>query len=70
MASIPKFRVYNATDGIYASPEEFSADEAVSFMGSFRARFKDSGYRTSHGQTIGHHDIELKVERASQNAND
>lgn len=38
------FTVFNQTDGIYASPEELTAEEADKFIADFPKRFEHQGY--------------------------
>ena len=58
------YRVFNATDGVYASPDVFDRAGAESFCASFRARFAllQGFYRTSGGTRIAPSDIKLVLE--------
>lgn len=38
------YRVFNATDGIYASPDGMSDADADQFIHDFRRRFEEQGY--------------------------
>ncbi len=56
------FKVFNATDGIFASPGSFKTrDQAERFMIRFRSRFRLSGYRTSAGHRISAAEIQLEI---------
>ena len=45
--------IFNATDGFFASQEEYNVLEAIIFMESFPERYKEQGYyRTGRGERI------------------
>ena len=61
------YRVFNATDGIYASEEEMSAKEADQFVQDFLDRFNRQGYYlTAAGERIPIDDVRLRVEEAGE----
>lgn len=58
-----KFIVWNQTDNVPASPDEFATTEdAEAFIKSFRKRFAKQGYyAAANGQRLPICDIELEV---------
>ncbi len=57
------FKVFNATDGIPATPGSFKTlSEAETFIAKFRCRFEASGYLTSNCERIPASEINLKIE--------
>jgi len=57
-----KFQVFNATDGIPATPGSFTTIErAKRFIVEFRARFEASGYLTSSCERIPASEIRLEI---------
>ena len=58
------FLLWNETDGVYASPEEFKTEgEAETYAREFRKRFAAQGYyKTADGTRISPEDIELVIE--------
>ena len=57
------FKVFNATDGIPATPGSFKTlSEAETFIAKFRCRFESSGYLTSNCERIPASEINLKIE--------
>jgi hypothetical protein len=58
------FLLWNETDGVYASPDEFKTEgEAGAYAREFRRRFAAQGYdNTSDSKRISPEDIELVVE--------
>src|ERR1700679_2067045 len=46
-ASEPLYRVFNETDGVYASPDHFTKAEAERFIGRFKGRFATQGFYSS-----------------------
>jgi conjugal transfer/entry exclusion protein len=59
------FLLWNKTDQVYASPEEFTTEgEAQAYAREFRKRFVTQGYyKTANGERISPDDVELVVER-------
>jgi hypothetical protein len=59
-----EFLVFNATDGVYASPEAFKTrEEAEMFCAEFRNRFKAQGYYSdSNWNKISPDDIQLRIQ--------
>ena len=56
------FRVFNATDGIPATPGSFrTREEAEQFIARFRARFELNGYFTSNCERIPASEIRLEI---------
>lgn len=54
--------VFNATDGFYASPEQYTKEEAEQFIKDFPLRFKAQGYYlTSNRERIRPEDVELEI---------
>ena len=58
------FLLWNGTDQVYASPEEFKTEgEAHAYARKFRKRFATQGYyKTANGERISPADVELVVE--------
>jgi hypothetical protein len=58
------FLVFNATDGVYASPDEFKTkEEAEKFIMEFPKRYERQGYyRTSRWEKIDAREVLLKIE--------
>ena len=58
------FILWNETDQVYASPEEFKTEgEAHAYAREFRKRFAAQGYyKTADGDRISPDDVELVVE--------
>jgi hypothetical protein len=58
-----RYRVFNNTDGIYASEDEMHWERAGKFVEQFHERFKSQGYyRTARGQNIPVEEIRLCLE--------
>jgi hypothetical protein len=57
-------RVFNQTDGIYASPKKFKDEvEAQRFIDEFRKSFKKQGfYLTAGGERISPEEVQLVIE--------
>lgn len=56
------FKVFNATDGIFASPGSFrTREQAERFLTRFRSRFENDGYLTSARQRIPASEIRLEI---------
>ena len=57
------FLLWNETDQVYASPDEFKTErEALAFARAFRKRFAAQGYyKTAGGLRISPEDVELVV---------
>jgi len=59
-----RYRVFNATDGIYASPEVMSKAEAEEFIANFKETFRKLGYYlTATGLAISPDEVELAIEQ-------
>ena len=58
------FRLYNKTDQVYASPDDFATQpEAAAYAAAFRQRYARQGYYlTAERLRIDPEDIELVVE--------
>jgi hypothetical protein len=57
------FLVFNKTDGIYASPNEFTKEEAEQFIKNFPKRFEFQGYYlTSNQERINPNLVELEIQ--------
>jgi|CXWL01.1.fsa_nt_gi hypothetical protein len=58
------FLLWNETDQVYASPEEFKTErEAQAYALEFRSRYATQGYyKTAGGERIPPEDVELVVE--------
>ena len=57
-----KFQVFNATDGIPATPGSFpTIERAERFIAQFRSRFEASGYLTSSCERIPASEIRLEI---------
>jgi hypothetical protein len=55
-----KYLIFNETDGIYASPEEFTNEEADEFIKNFPERFERQGYyKTGDGRRIDPNQVVL-----------
>jgi hypothetical protein len=62
-----RYLVFNATDGIYASPEAMTKAEAEQFIASFKERFRQQGYyKTAMGQRIPVDAVEFELEPEEQ----
>jgi hypothetical protein len=58
-----RYLVFNATDGVYASPDIFTRPEAEAFIAEFREWFTQPGYyKTSEGKYIRPAQIDLQLE--------
>lgn len=59
------FLLWNETDQVYASPEEFESERAASdYAAAFRKRYAAQGYyKTASGERISPQALELVVER-------
>ena len=58
-----RYRVFNATDGIWAHPDSMTKREAERFIHEFRERFTALGYyRTATGFRIPPSEIALEIE--------
>ena len=57
------FQIFNYTDGIYASPENFTSKKAAKkFIQEYRERFKTQGYyRDNQWNKIDPKDIDLEI---------
>lgn len=57
------FLLWNETDQVYASPEEFESERAaMEFASDFRKRFAAQGYyKTTSGERISPDAVELVV---------
>jgi hypothetical protein len=56
-----RYLVFNATDGIYASPDAMTKAEADEFVANFKERFRQQGYyKTAMGQRIPVDGIKLE----------
>ena len=58
------YRVFNATDGVYASPDVFDTAGAEEFCSQFRRKFKmiQGYYKTADGERIDPADVKLVLE--------
>jgi hypothetical protein len=57
-----RFLVFNATDGIYASPKNFTKAAGEKFIRQFRQRYAGIGYyATADGRRIAPQDILLEL---------
>jgi len=64
-ASMKRFRVFNRTDGIPASPNIMTLQEAEAFVSEFPERYKRQGYYlTASGRRIPPEAVELEIEEA------
>lgn len=62
-----KYLVFNATDGIYASPKIMTKEEAELFIQNFRANYVEQGYYfTVTGDRIPPEEVELVMEEAPE----
>jgi hypothetical protein len=57
------FMLWNGTDRVFASPEEFETEGAAeAYADSFRARYQTQGYyKTAGGERIAPEDVVLMV---------
>lgn len=56
------YKVFNATDGIPATPGSFKTrEQAEQFIARFRSRFEISGYLTANCQKIPASEIKLEI---------
>jgi hypothetical protein len=63
-----KYIVLNVTDGITASPEEFTKAQAERFVKNFPKRFKIQGYyRNNRMEKMNPNDVVLKVIPSGEN---
>ena len=63
MKTEKRYRVFNRTDGILASPNPMTLQEAEAFIRDFPKRYKQQGYYlTASGERIPAEAVELEVE--------
>lgn len=59
-----RYLVFNATDGVYASPESMTLEEAEQFIKEARERYRKQGYYASCAGRIPIEALELEIEEA------
>ena len=62
-----KYRVFNDTDQVYASPDEMTWDQAVSFMLDFVTHYRDQGFYYSVRGRIPLSELRLVVLSSDEN---
>lgn len=62
MNSQKRHFVYNRTDGVFASPDAMTNDEAAAFVQAFRQRYTRQGYYlTARRERIRPEDVQLEI---------